>query len=618
MQLIAKREFGRLLAAGFLAANAAVAAPAGVILVTADRVARPIESIPASVEVLERDRIEQVGVLSADSLFRGLAGVDLQGSGLPGQMTRLNLRGLTSGYQSQRVLVLVDGRRVNDPYQGNVEFSLLPVSGLERVELVRGPASATYGSNAEGGVIQFFTRRAEPDRPYAFLSAAAGEHRTQEYRLEQGAAAGRWDYGLALGYHRTDGYLETESGQPQDWEAAFGDVQAGLSLGDAGAIRLFSGLYAGQGRDASSDRQSDRNYQAAEYRLKGGSEASMTARLWRNAQRDVYDWFYPGKGRYDLLGLGGEVSGSRWVTAWSQVSVGVEWRRDEVSIDEVADVIDRHSDNAALFVQEAIEAGDWRFSLGLRFDHAEDYGGFWSPRLGVVWQARDGLELFASLHQAHMAPSLSDRYVKVVYQGMAFIGNPDLDPETVTAYEAGLRARLAEAVTVQVTAYYQDLRDAFDFVMTGPGEFRNDNATRSTVYGGEGELRWRLPGGFSTFAALSWTEGAYDRFWIPGVDGNRIPFLAPWKGSAGLEYRTAAGSVHGLDLRYADARYADAQNQVRIDAALVADWRSRVRLHDRLYATLRVRNLFDERYEELPGVPQPGRWMMVGLEVPFR
>ncbi len=595
------------------------ATPSHSILVTASRVARPIETIPALVNVVEREAIRDSGAMTVEGVFRGLGGIDLQGSGLPGQMTRLNLRGLTSGYQSQRVLVLVDGRRINDPYQGNVEFSHLPVSGLERIELVRGPGSALYGSNAEGGVIQLFTRRAEAGSPYGLIAAAFGDYHTQDYRLEQGAAAGRLDYGVSLGSQQTEGYQKTKQGWRQDWRAHYADAQLGVALGEAGALRFYAGGYAGEGRDASSDRETRRDYQTAEYRWAGDGAAApeLSARMWRNGQRDEYDWFYPGKGIYDLQGLGAEALYSRWANAWNQVTGGAEWRQDDVDIDEVADSVDEQSDNLAVFLQNEMEAGDWRFTLGLRFDHAEDYGGFWSPRAGAVWQVTPEFDLFASVNQAHMAPSLSDRYVKVVYQGVAFIGNPDLDPETLTAYELGFRLRPTETLSVQVAGYYQDLNDSFDFVLTPDGTFRNYNATRSAIYGGEAEARWTMPRGFSSYAALSYTEGTYDKFWMPGVDGNRIAYLAPWKASAGLDYRTAAGSTHGVQVRYTDDRYADAQNSVTIDEAVVADWHSRVRLCDRLFFTLRVRNLFDTGYEELPGVEQPGRWTMVGIEVPL-
>lgn len=603
----------------FLSGMSLQAAPVTNILVTATRVARPIEVLPASATVVDNAGIVNSGAMTVDGVLRNLPGLDLEGSGLPGQPLRLNMRGMTSGFQSQRVLVLMDGRRLNDPYQGNVEFSLLPAYGLDRVEVVRGPASALYGSNAEGGVIQLFSRHATPGNPYGLISAAFGDFNTQEYRVEQGAAAGRLDYGVALSHQVTDGYLKNEDGSHQDWSAVSGDGNLGIALGSGSTLRLYTGAYDGFGTDASSERETHRNYQSAEYRFSDsrGAAPELVARAYRNGDNEMYDWFYPGKGRYDMQTLGTEAQLSLWANDRNRLTGGVELRQDSVDIHEVADRIDKSTDNSAVFAQDEIEVGDWRFTAGLRFDYAADYNGFWSPRLGALYRVSDDYELFVSVNQAHLAPSLSDRYVKVEYMGMAFVGNPDLDPETMTSYEVGFRARPVASVAIQLSAYYEDLEDSFDFLMAPDGVFRNSNATRSTVYGSEADVRWTMAHGFSSFAAVSYTEGTYDEFSDPSVEGNQIAYLAPWKGAAGVEYGTVAGATHGLVVRYTDARYVDAQNDVKLGAAAVLDWRSRVEVRKNLFFTLRMQNLLDRDYSELPGVEQPGRWTMVGFEIPL-
>ncbi len=595
------------------------AAPVTNIVVTASRVAQPIELIPAFATVMDDAAIADSGAMTLDGVFRDLVGMDLQGSGLPGQPVRLNMRGMTSGYQSQRVLVLMDGRRLNDPYQGNVEFGMLPVYGVERVEIVRGPASALYGSNAEGGVIQLFSRHATPGKPYGLIAAAFGDFNTQEYRLEQGAASGRLDYGVALGHQVTGGYLKNEDGSKQDWSAVSGDGNLGIDLGSGSTLRLYTGAYDGYGTDAGSERKTHRNYQSAEYRWSDprGTAPELVAHAYRNGDNERYEWFGSGVGRYDMQTLGSDAQLSLWANDWNHLTGGGEWREDSVDIHEVAGRIDKSTDNGAAFVQDEIDVGDWRFTAGLRFDYASDYNGFWSPRLAALYRVSDDFEVYASVNQAHLAPSLSDRYVTVEFMGLEFVGNPNLDPETVTSYEAGFRARPDKAVFIQLSAFYEDLEDSFDFLMAPDGVFRNYNATRSTIYGSEGEVRWTMSHGFSSYATLCYTEGTYDKFSMPETEGNQIAFLAPWKASAGVEYRTVAGSVHGLHARYTDDRYADAQNEVKLHEATVIDWRSRVAIYRNLFLTLRIQNLLDKDYMELPGVEQPGRWTMIGFEIPM-
>ena len=598
-----------------LVAGSRCAATTNEIVVTATRGDAAPQTVPAAVTVMDEQTLEIWRSANTEDLFRSIAGVDIQGSGLPGQMVRLNMRGLTSGYQTQRVLVLVDGRRLNDPYQGNVEFGLLPMGLLSRVEVVKGPASALYGSNAEGGVIQFFTQRPESGS-FGRLSGAYGTYHTREGRFELGEGNERGDYALTIGGEATDGYRRRASGEALDWKAWHGDLQGGIRLRDDLSLRLSGGGYSGEGRDDSADRRAQRNYQMGvlEWKPEGPAGVVSTVRLYRNGFRDRYDWVYPGVGLYQQETWVAESAASGWLNPWNQVTLGAEWRRDGVLVEEVAEDMDKASDNTGVFVQHRADGAMVGVTWGLRYDYAHDYGGFWSPRAGLMFHLIPDLDLYLSAHRAHQAPSLSDRYVQVVYNGFEFVGNPDLKPEALTSWEGGLRWRAPAGFSLQASSFYQTMKDSFDFVLTPDGVFRNYNASRATLWGIETEGRWTFGKGFSLQGALSYTDGQYDEMPIPETTGKRIPYLAPWKASCGLEYRTTRSDVHALRLRYVDRRYADAQNRVPLDSHVVLDWNSRICLSRRLFATLRLYNLFDTDYEELPGIPQPGFRIMAGFE----
>ena len=601
-------------ACGLLGVCSYAAAGTNEVVVTATRVESSAGRVPAWVTIMHRDALETWHSANLEDLFRLMAGVDVQSAGLPGQRVRLNMRGLTSGYQTQRVLVLVDGRRINDSYQGNVEFGMLPLSSLDRVEVVKGPASALYGSNAEGGVVQFFTRRGTKG-PFGILSGAYGTYGTREGRFEFGDGDGRTDYSVALGGEATDGYRRRASGEPLDWNSWHGDVQGGIRLQDDVFLRLYGGAYDGEGRDDSADRQAQRNYQMGVLEWKPKSEGRWESllRVYRNGSRDLYDWVYPGAGLYRQESWVGETSVSGWLNPWNQVTGGLEWRGDAVDIEEVTGPIHQSSGNTGAFGQHRFAYGLWEWTWGVRYDYARDYGGFWSPRAGLALHGGEGLDFFVAAHRAHQAPSLSDRYVRVVYNGYEFVGNPDLKPEALTSWEGGIKWSGA-ALSLQVSTFYQTLRDSFDFVLAPDGVFRNYNAGRASLWGMETEGRWILPKGFAILGALSYTEGKYGEIPLPEAEGKRIAYLAPWKASFGLEYRTTRADVHALRLRYVDARFADAQNRLLLDPHLVADLSSRIRLTQRLFGTLRIYNLFDVDYEELPGISQPGVRMMVGIE----
>lgn len=592
------------------------------VVVTATRTDTVVRDIPASVDLLPRERIESATPIAVDEVFKGMGGVDLQGSGLPGSAIKLSMRGLTTGYQSKRVLVMLDGRRLNDPYQGNAEFGLLPADSIERIEVVRGPGSALYGSGAMGGVVNIITRRGT-ENPFTRLRVAGGSHDTRYGRVSHGWKKGLLDYFVSGSYVTTDGYAKTRNGADRDWEAANVVANAGLQLGEDAQLRIFAGYYDGEGTDENSDREVEKDYVHGLYTLQWGSnkDAVLQVRAYRNGEDNIYDWVFPGRGVYDQETLGAEIIQSFWLGEAQQVTLGVEGRRESVDIDEVSGPIDESSSLVAGLVQDQVHLGDrFRVTAGLRADRDGDFGTEWSPRVGVLWQACDAAEVYASVNQAHRAPSLSDRFVRTEFNGMLFVGNPDLQPETLTAYEAGVRFRCKERVSVEAAAFFNAMDDSFDFVLDADGTFRNRNVTESETYGAEVSLRCRLWDKAEAFANYSHTEGEYVDFpAISGVDGNDIAYLAKNKAAAGMEFVCPLGATHAASCRYTDDRFGDAQNTAenRMDDHVVFDWRSRVPVGDQLVLTLNVDNIFDRGYQEFPGLDQPGRIVMVGAELTF-
>ena len=105
------------------------------MVVTPTRTENATRDVPASITVIDRQAIELSGAVTVDELFRTVLGAELQGSGVPGSPVKLSFRGLTAGYQTKRVLVLIDGRRANEQYQGNVEFATIPADTVQRIQI---------------------------------------------------------------------------------------------------------------------------------------------------------------------------------------------------------------------------------------------------------------------------------------------------------------------------------------------------------------------------------------------------------------------------------------------------------------------------------------------------
>lgn len=594
------------------------------IVVTPMRSMTRRDEVPASVEVLGEGAIVPTFSGSLEPLLRGMTGIDLQGGGVPGARSKMNMRGLSPGLESKRILVLVDGRRISEPYQSYTDFRTMLAHNIERVEVLRGPASALYGSGAMGGVISIETRQGK-DIPETAFSAMSGSHGSQTLNLRHGYSVGPLDYYVSASHLRTDGYLKNPDGRRQDWEAWDGTANTGIRLNPYTDLRLHLGWYDGQGRDDTRDIDVRKDYQmlTVQSDWMPEREARWLLRLFRNGEKNIYRWFDRDQGIYRQQLLGAEVQQSVWITSRQRWTAGIEVRQDAVDIDEPGNPIDRSSTVNAFYLQNEWYAHDqWILTLGLRRDQVEDFKVAISPRVAILYKPVSFADLYASYNRAHRAPALSDRFVRVEFRGMQFIGNPDLDPETLTAYEVGGRLRFGDGrFRFSSALFYNDLDDTFEFMFSPEdGTFRNENVSRAEIYGVEVSAELAVTDRTDVFMNAAWTEGTNKEHPPQSdIEGNRLAYLARNKWNAGIQRTARKADLHRLHLQYTGGRYGDAQNseENRMKRYATVNWFSRVAVRDGLWLTLNIENLTDEDYREYPGYPQPGRTVMAGMELIF-
>jgi len=175
----------------------------GTIVVTATRIATRVSETLSDVTTLTREQIEQAGDLTLPELLAAQPGVQLSSNGGPGASTTLFLRGTNSSH----TLILVDGQRLASATTGTTAIEHIPLDQVERIEILRGPASSLYGADALGGVIQIFTRRGS-GAPAPVLSVGAGRYGTTTATFAYGGAAGDTRFHVQAGVERSGGFSD--------------------------------------------------------------------------------------------------------------------------------------------------------------------------------------------------------------------------------------------------------------------------------------------------------------------------------------------------------------------------------------------------------------------------
>ncbi len=579
-----------------------------------------VEAGASTVSVLTREEIVRLPARSLEELLRYMPSVDVRRRGPEGVQADVSLRG--ADYNG--TLVLVDGEPVNDPQTNHHTLDLgVPADAIERVEVLYGAASALYGSEAIGGVINIVTRggglgkaRAEVEGRYVHGSSS----------LDAGSLrlATRITDAVTLSL---DGARSESSGFRNDREHATDALRATLrvdtSLGPVtlagGAANRAFGAYAFYGTRYPNQQEWTKSRSlglSADLSLGGGWSLAPSASARRHDDDFVLERSNPGFYRnvhetdrttFRLVARRPLLGGT--------LAFGAEAGRDAIDSTNLGDH-DR-SRRAAFaelgrpFSTARPSAGGFR--AGLRADGWDDYGSRVSPQL-AAWVALGAkVKARASAGTAFRVPT----YTELYYVDPQTIGNPDLRPERATNVEAGI-AWAAGPVDLDAAVFFRHGTDLIDFVRSSPAEpYRATNLRTVDTRGVEGAVSL-APASLarSPLTRLSLTAAFYSadleklQAEAGATEGRYVldPLRVKWDLQA--EALLPLGIQALARLSYFDRPSFDA-------AVLLLDARLGTRLLEGNSVEIYVEgcNLGDVRYEELPGVPLPGRTLAAGLHL---
>lgn len=575
------------------------------IVVTATRTAQTLEKTLASVTVIDREQIDRLQPSSLPDLLRGTPGLLLANNGGAGKTTSVFLRG-ASGSQ---VLVMVDGVRIGSASAGLAAFQDIPVDQIERIEIVRGPFSSLYGSEALGGVIQIFTRR--PDGAFSpHASASVGSFGTRKGSAGIGGKSGNGWYSVNAAHEETDG-IDACRGSGTLFVGCFTDEPdkdgyRNDSLSLQGGYRFSetwdaeANVLRAEGRneyDGSFSNVADVVQQVAGAKLRyaSGKDLALTLSVGRSVDEsdDYKDDVFSSRfdTHRDVGSLQADIGAGKGL-----VTLGFDWQRDAVDSDTPFDRTQRV--NRALFGEWQQDFGKNSLQASLRRDDDSQFGGQTTGNLRYGFALTDNLKLVASYGTAYRAPTFNDLY----YPGFS---NPQLRPETSRSAEIGLRGTPGK-VGWSISAYETRADDliTFDAVTFLPA-----NVDRARIRGAEAALDMVLAG-WTLRGSATWLDPRNDS------DGfNRdhlLPRRAKQSARIDLDRRFGAFSVGGSVYGAGD-RYDDLANQTRLAGYAAVDLRIGYALNDDWRLQLNVDNASDREYETAAYYNQPGRSYMLSV-----
>jgi len=598
------------------------------IVVVASGVAQSAVESGRSVTLLQRDEIEMRQSIALSDLLATTPGVTVSRNGGPGGLTTLRIRGA----EGDQTLVLIDGVRANDPSSpgGGYDFGNLLTGSIDRVEVLRGPNSIAWGSQAIGGVVNIVTHR-----PTDGLSARGNAEygSANQVNANGGIGAGNETVqaSVSAGYLRTDGISQAARGTELDGYRQFnasGRLNIEFAPGFGADLRAYY---------ADSRLELD-GFPAPLYNFGDTAEYSTAEELYGYAglhgeigpvknrigfsiadiNRDNFDPAFGsapsffGRGRSERF----EYQGDARVSQQLRLVFGAEHEDTRYF-----DGFGRFTAGVTSVYGEAIATpiDEVTLTAGVRDDDHKAYGSHvtWGASLAV--RPVSGTTLQASFGEGFKSPTL--------YQLYGDYGTVSLEPETAKSYEIGARQKLADGkVTLGATWFQRDTVNQIDFIFCPAAQVTNpasicfhrpfgtyDNITRTRAEGIELEVVAQPLDGLSLRASYTHVD-AENR--SAGANlGKQLARRPRNSGSVSADYRLPFDLSIGATLLIVGDSFDNAGNSVRLDGYTLAGLRAEMPVTGRFSVYARVENLFDEQYQTVSGYGTQGRTAYAGVRL---
>jgi len=580
-------------------------------VVTATRSEQPIADLVSDVSIVDRETIERSGVTGVADVLARLPGVQMSRNGGPGTQTSVFLRGAESRFTA----VYLDGVRLDSQATGGVQWEQIPLSQIDRIEVLRGPAAAVYGSDAIGGVIQLFTRKGD-GAPAPYVGIGAGSQRTRKIEAGVSGSTGvdkAFDYSLGVAHEESQGFnarpdrlalprAALNNPDLDGFRTNSGNARVGLQINRDHRVEAtllassMSSQYDGFGYVAANP-QDDHN----EHRLRTAG-ATWTAQ-WTEAYKtrlqitDSHNRYATEPSFYlTTTDLRGYLWQNEYRIGAHLLTATLERREDAL----VNSPIDQERSQNALGLGYGFNQGGHTLQLQVRRDRDSEFGGKNTGSAAYGYAITRQLRATVSAGTAFRVPTL--------YQRFSQYGVASLQPETSRNVEAGLRWTDGPT-SVGATVYRSRVKNLI--VFSTPGACADSFGCYANV--GRAEYEGVTLQANHSIAGVQ-LRGSVDFQDPRDLDsGKQLARRARRYGTFGADTSIAGWTV-GTELQVSGQKWDNAANTTRIGGYGIVNLYASTKIARDFTVTARIDNIADRDYEIVRTYATAGRVVWVGIK----
>lgn len=458
------------------------------IVVTASRTEEKLKNVPARINIIEPKILEQSPIASLPQLLQTDASINMVQSGGYGQAASIFLR----GGNSNQTLVLRDGVRLNSNTSGTASLPFIDTTDIKQIEVLKGPASVLYGTDAISGVVQLISKT--PEKTAAFVTGEIGENKT--YKSVVGADLAENGFYAQIRGQR----LETDGTPVKDIknaaDASFDQKGYSAKIGVEKEQYAASVDYSenqGYSDYDSSGKLVSQDFKNEIINIKG--RLNILENLALHARFSQFKDEIDQNNSTDFIHSKtqeSEIYGQWSFTPNQKLLVGATHRNIDGDVISYGTPYQEDIDSTGYYIQHKYDQAGLNTQVGIRVEDNEKFGTHTVAQGSARYQVLPLTSVYANIGSAFKAPTLNDMY--------AFGGNPDLKPEESISYEVGLDQKLNYGLSTGLSIYQTKVKNLISSecvaVCDGDGEttfpvYQNINIAKAKIEGAESYIKWQ-------------------------------------------------------------------------------------------------------------------------------
>ena len=597
------------------------------IIVTANKIVEPLGEITSEVVVLTEKDLQKMNVDWVIDALRKLPDLYVKQLGGIGKQASVFLETST---KSGDILVMIDGIKVNSPTTGDFDFSSLSVNEIERIEIIKGPQSTLYGSEAMSGVINIITKKGK-GKPKIDLSLYGGSYGTYKPAFNFSGGTKELDYRITTYYFKTDGFSAYAKGKEDDgYKQAFFSGKFGFRPSEKLEFEFMGRYFYDRseldfGIDENlSPCKDDKNYVQKRHHslISGKVKIDFTSNWEQILTFSKVKEIYNTKDPDDLFRwYSSKITPEIYLFDWQNnlsffkkifLTFGAEYRKEEGKYESSLSY-DKDVENTAIYLNTKLKLWENKVILngGIRYDNHQTFGEKITYKIGALYTLTSyGLRLKANYGTAFKAPTLNALFWPNTGWSM---GNPNLKPEESWAWNIGFEKDFNffnTPTTFSFSSFYQKYKNLINWVEIAPWFYKPQNIDKASIKGFEAHLNLNITSNLNLTAGYTYldTEDKKTKKYLVYKPFHKFSVIG--------EYSLGKFSFLA-DYTYTGKRYADKENKRDLKAYSLVNLSATYRLNPNLNFFARIDNLLDTNYEEVKDYGTPDFSFYLGIRFSY-